>query len=197
MGHDCGNCNSPANCPGRVSLCFLLFLATVNTFLQVIATVYNFEMFFVTISYGQEVTTYYLIRHAEKDLSDKSNRNPHLTEVGKVRAQAWKTIFKEVTFDKIYSTGYHRTQETAAPTAEDHQLNVEDYDPRNLYSPNFKKATQGKTVLVVGHSNTTPYLANKISGVQNYADIDERIHGNLYIIQCIGDTVTTQLLSIE
>ena len=154
-------------------------------------------MFFVTTSFGQEVTTYYLIRHAEKDLSDKSNRNPHLTEVGKERARTWKTIFKEVTFDKIYSTGYHRTKETAAPTAEDHQLNVEDYDPRNLYSPNFKKATQGKTVLVVGHSNTTPYLANKISGVQNYADIDELIHGNLYIIQCIGDTVTTQLLSIE
>lgn len=154
-------------------------------------------LFFATISFGQEVTTYYLIRHAEKDLSDKSNRNPHLTEVGKVRAQAWKTIFKEVTFDKIYSTAYHRTLETAAPTAEDHQINVEDYDPRNLYSPNFKKATQGKTVLVVGHSNTTPYLANKISGVQNYAHIDERIHGNLYIIQCIGDTVTTQLLSLE
>ena len=152
-------------------------------------------LFFTTISFGQEVTTYYLIRHAEKDLSDKSN--PHLTEVGKVRAQAWKIIFKEVTFDKIYSTAYHRTLETAAPTAEDHQLNVEDYDPTNLYSPNFKKATQGKTILVVGHSNTTPYLANKILGLKNYADIDERIHGNLYIIQCIGDTVTTQLLSIE
>ncbi len=154
-------------------------------------------LFFTTISFGQEVTTYYLIRHAEKDLSDKSNPNPHLTEVGKVRAQAWKTIFKEVSFDKIYSTAYHRTLETAYPTAEDHQLNVEDYDPKNLYSPNFKKATQGKTVLVVGHSNTTPYLANKISEVQSYTDIEERIHGNLYIIQCIGDTVTTQLLSIE
>ena len=113
------------------------------------------------------------------------------------RAQTWKTIFKEVTFDKIYSTAYYRTLETAAPTAKDHQINVEDYDPRNLYSPNFKKATQGKTVLVVGHSNTTTYLANKISGVQNYTDINERIHGNLYIIQCIGDTVTTQLLSLE
>ena len=154
-------------------------------------------LFNVTASYGQEVTTYYLIRHAEKDLSDKSNRDPHLTEIGKARALAWKAIFKEVVFDRIYSTAYYRTQETASPIAEDHQLNVEQYDPRNLYSPDFKQATQGKTVLIVGHSNTTPNLANKIIGKKMYTNIDERIHGNLYIIQCTRGTVTAQLLSLE
>lgn len=146
---------------------------------------------------SQEVTTYYLIRHAEKEVSDKSNRNPHLTEVGKERALAWKAIFKEVAFDKIYSTAYHRTEETAAPTATDQQLVVEGYDPRNLYNAAFQSATQGKTVLVVGHSNTTPVLANKILGKETYANIDESIHGNLYIIQRLGDAACAQLLSLE
>lgn len=146
---------------------------------------------------SQEVTTYYLIRHAEKDVSDKSNRNPHLTEVGKKRALAWRSILKNVPFDKVYSTAYYRTQETAAPTAADQQLIVEDYDPRNLYNAAFQSATQGKTVLVVGHSNTTPVLANKILGKENYANIDESIHGNLYIIQRLGDTASAQLLSLE
>lgn len=154
-------------------------------------------MLSVLPSFGQEITTYYLIRHAEKDLSDKSNRNPHLTEVGKERALAWKAIFKEIAFDKIYSTAYHRTQETAVPTAEDHQLVVESYDPRDLYNLEFKSATHGKIVLVVGHSNTTPRLANAILGKKIYTDIDERIHGNLYIIQRIDNTTSSQLLSLE
>lgn len=146
---------------------------------------------------GQEVTTYYLIRHAEKELSDKSNRNPHLTTVGKERALAWKKVFEEVAFDEIYATDYYRTQETAAPTAAAKELTVTSYDPRNLYDADFKSATQGKTVLVVGHSNTTPVLANKILGKETYANIDERIHGNLYIIQHFGDTVNCQLLTLE
>lgn len=153
--------------------------------------------FSVTPSYGQEITTYYLIRHAEKNLSDKNNFNPYLTKIGKERAQAWKEIFKEVAFDQIYSTPYHRTQETARPTAEEHQLVVKQYDPKNLYSSDFRKATYGKTVLVVGHSNTTPELANKILNKKKYDNIDERIHGNLYIIQCLGDKVNAQLLTLE
>ena len=31
-------------------------------------------------SFAQEVSTYYLVRHAEKDRSDKTNSNPELTE---------------------------------------------------------------------------------------------------------------------
>lgn len=34
------------------------------------------------IGIAQEVTTYYLIRHAEKDRADPSNRDPHLTVAG-------------------------------------------------------------------------------------------------------------------
>ena len=154
-------------------------------------------LFSVSPSFGQEVTTYYLIRHAEKEVSDKSNRDPHLTEIGKERAQVWKEIFKEVAFDKIYSTSYHRTLETARPTAEDHQLSIENYDPKNLYSSDFKEATFGKTVLVVGHSNTTPDLANMILNKKTYNNIEERTYGNLYILQCIGDIVSAQLLFLE
>lgn len=146
---------------------------------------------------GQEITTYYLIRHAEKDLSDPVNRNPHLTSEGQQRAHTWKTILQHVPFDQIYATEYYRTQETAAPIAQDRKLSVIPYDPRNLYNEAFANATQGKTVLVVGHSNTTPQLANKILGKQNYASIDERLHGNLYILQKVGERVTCQLLSLE
>ena len=147
--------------------------------------------------YGQETTTYYLIRHAEKDLSDKSNRNPHLTEVGHARAEAWRSVFKHLNFDLIYSSPYHRTEETAQPTADAQQLSIETYDPRDLYNEAFQRATQGKRVLVVGHSNTTPKLANTILGEAIYRPIDESIHGNLYIISIVNGEATSQLLFLE
>jgi len=42
------------------------------------------------IGIAQEVTTYYLIRHAEKERIDPSNRDPHLTIEGKERAENCK-----------------------------------------------------------------------------------------------------------
>ena len=50
---------------------------------------------------------------------------------------------------------------------------------------------------MVGHSNTIPYLANKIIGKDIYSSIDETIHGNLYIISIVNENVTYQLLKIE
>jgi len=51
--------------------------------------------------------------------------------------------------------------------------------------------------LVVGHSNTTPALANKILGREEYPQIDDLTNGNLYILKVSSQGVTSQLLSIE
>ena len=48
------------------------------------------------VSFGQDITTYYLIRHAEKNITDLTNKNPHLTEKGKQRAISWVSIFKNI-----------------------------------------------------------------------------------------------------
>ena len=149
------------------------------------------------IGVAQEITTYYLIRHAEKERTDPSNRDPHLTLEGKKRAENWQNIFKKVPFYIVYSTPYHRTRETAQPTASAQQLVVESYDTRNLYNASFKEKNEGKIVLVVGHSNTTPALANKILGREEYPQIDDRTNGNLYILQVSSQGVTSQLLLIE
>ena len=66
---------------------------------------------------SDETTTYYLIRHAEKDRTDNTNRNPHLNPEGEKRAQNWSTYFKDIKLDAVYSTNYNRTIQTATPTA--------------------------------------------------------------------------------
>ena len=106
-------------------------------------------------------------------------------------------ILEKIHFDRIYSTSYYRTLETAKPIADERNIEIQKYDPNDLFNENFRKNNIGKTTLVVGHSNTTPVLANKIIGKDIYSSIDERIHGYLFFIQIIGKKTTYQLLNLE
>ncbi len=142
-------------------------------------------------------TKYYLIRHAEKDRSDPENRNPSLTEEGNARANRWAEHFKAIPFDMIYSTDYNRTQETATPTATQKGLEIQSYDPRTLFDVDFQEATKGKTVLVVGHSNTTPMFANAILQEERYEHIDDSDNSNLFIVTIKGDEKTSERLRVE
>jgi broad specificity phosphatase PhoE len=145
----------------------------------------------------ESVTTYYFIRHAEKDRSDPENSNPSLTDSGQVRAQNWMRVFNDVALDAVYSTDYNRTQQTAAPTAASKSLKIQSYNPSNLNDSIFSAATRGKKVLVVGHSNTTPSFVNAVLGNETYADIDDANNGNLYIVRIQGDLKEAQLLHIN
>nr|WP_321236518.1 phosphoglycerate mutase family protein [uncultured Psychroserpens sp.] len=144
-----------------------------------------------------ETTTYYFIRHAEKDRSDKTNKNPNLTEAGKSRANHWSEILQHVKFDAVYSTKYNRTMQTAEPTAKKNELKLEFYDPRVLFSEDFAKATKGKTVLVVGHSNTTPAFVNMVLGKKKHGNIDDNNNGNLYIVTVSEGHIIDQVLTIN
>ncbi len=144
-----------------------------------------------------KTTTYYFIRHAEKDRSDKTNKNPHLTEVGKKRAEHWNNILKHIKFDAVYSTGYNRTKETAKPIAIKNELELILYHPRNLDKEAFLNNTKDKTVLIVGHSNSTPTFVNSILGYKKYEHIDDNNNGNLYIITIIDGKITDQVLEIN
>jgi len=144
-----------------------------------------------------ETSVYYLIRHAEKDRSDETNNNPNLTEEGNERAEYWARVFKNVDFDAVYSTDYNRTRETATPTASANQLEITSYHPTQLDHNNFLKDTKGKTVLIVGHSNTTPAFANKLLNEEKFESIDDDNNGNLYIITITGDSKNAQLLTIN
>ena len=145
----------------------------------------------------EESTTYYLIRHAEKDRTDKTNRNPNLNEKGLERAKRWANHFKDINLDAVYSTKYNRTMQTAKPTSDSKSLEIINYDPRNMYDSIFQKATKGKTVLVVGHSNTTPFFANKILGNEKYKQMDDHDNASLYIVTIKGDEKTGKIEKVE
>ncbi|MDT0554558.1 SixA phosphatase family protein [Patiriisocius hiemis] len=146
---------------------------------------------------SKENTTYYLIRHAEKDKSDAKNRDPHLTEKGMARATRWAAYFKDKNIDAVYSTPYHRTKETALPTANSLKLDIIEYNPRAMYSDSFKKATKGKNVLIVGHSNTTPQFTNLIIGKDAFPSMSEDDNSSLYIVKIVGNETEVSVENIN
>lgn len=172
----------------KLVACFtMLLLMTVTSFSQ------------EKKNMNPEVTTYYFIRHAEKDRSNPSEQNPHLNEAGKQRADRWSSVLKNVKFDAVYSTDYHRTIETAQPIANSNNKSITKYDPGaiNANVAGFVKDTKGKKVLVVGHSNTTPAFVNAILGQKKYQDMDDSDNGLLFIVTVIGDTMADQAIVIN
>ena len=145
----------------------------------------------------EEVTTYYLIRHAEKNRADKSNRNPYLTIKGSERAKLWAEVLSNANINMVYTTDYNRTKQTAQPTASKNGLRLYVYNPRKMYDEGFKYNTKGKNVLIVGHSNTTDAFANKILGVKKFGKISDDNNSNLYIVTVTKDGATGVLLKIN
>ena len=79
-----------------------------------------------------DIYSVYLIRHAEKDLTDPDTKNPKLRPCGEERADRLAAIFKDVNLQAVYSTDFKRTQSTAKPTAKSKNITVKSYDPSLL-----------------------------------------------------------------
>lgn len=142
-------------------------------------------------------TTYILVRHAEKDLSDPDNKNPDLTKEGISRANRLVKVLKDIHIDMVYSTDYKRTLQTATPIAKDRNIEIALYNPKKSYDETFKQKTQGKTTVIVGHSNSTPTFVNKIIGQKKYKTIDEKDYNKLFIISLQKDMITDMMLNFD
>lgn len=152
---------------------------------------------FPSFSQTTTTTTYFLIRHAEKDRSDATNKNPHLSAIGFKRALKWSQVFKDIKIDSVYTTNYNRTIETANPTAASHHLKPINYNPDNIDYAAFKAKTKGKTILIVGHSNSIPEFVNRLIGQDKYKQIGDTNNANLYMVTIIGNTSSDLQLYIK
>lgn len=129
---------------------------------------------------SSDLTTYYFIRHAEKDTAH-TGKDPELTAAGRERAQKWAEVFKDVEFDLIYSSDYKRTLNTAKPIAESQEKEIAIFNTKKLNDQDFQEKTKGKKVLVVGHSNLNPEWVNYILEDEKYEDLSEAEYGSLFI----------------
>lgn len=134
------------------------------------------------IDESPDITTFVLIRHAEK-MDD--SQDPDLSVEGYERATRLAEMFEHVRFDAVYSTALTRTMETARGIAEQNEISIAEYDPGNPEQEveRWLEKHKGQTILISGHSNTTPKFANELLGREHFGEkFEESDYGNLLII---------------
>lgn len=126
------------------------------------------------------VTTLFLVRHAEK--AQDGSADPPLTPAGTARAEELAYMLGHIELDAIYSTPYVRTRQTVLLTAENKDLEVKLYAPGEKdFLKKILETYSGGIVLIAGHSNTIPALANELAGGPLFDDLDESVYDNLFI----------------
>ncbi|WP_319946557.1 histidine phosphatase family protein [Flagellimonas myxillae] len=143
------------------------------------------------------VSTFYFIRHAEKDRTNPENKDPELNQDGLMRAIRWAEVFDPIELDAVYSTNYERTSMTAAPTSVKKDIPIKYYDPRSVDIEAFKTSNERLNVLVVGHSNTTPDFVNKMLGTSKYDSMDDTDNSSLFIVRIIDGEATDIRLRMD
>lgn len=104
-----------------------------------------------------------LVRHAEKAANDP--KDPTLSEAGVARAKQLAESLADTRLVAAYTTNYRRTRLTAEETSMRHHLDLRTYDaslPAAEFARQLRQAHPHGTVLVVGHSNTIPALAEAL-----------------------------------
>lgn len=109
----------------------------------------------------EEVTTIYIVRHAEKGKlksGEKDPPGPDLTDAGRKRADTLAALMNDADVKAIYVNDYLRTQKTAEQTAIKtgapvFQIN----DPAETVKDALKNY-HGKTILIVGRTVTVDNL---------------------------------------
>ncbi len=142
-------------------------------------------------------STYYLIRHAEKDRNDTTDTNPPLSHIGNLRAKYWVQYFDSIPLNEIYSTNYTRTQQTVLPTATSKNIAVQSYEPKSLITADFLAKTRGQFVLISGHSNTAPRMVNQLMGAELFPDMNDNDNSSLYVVRFLDSIPSVEVRTVN
>ncbi len=138
------------------------------------------------------------MRHAEKDSAVMSS-DPPLSVAGNARALELARMLADSNVSAIYTTPYKRTETTVAPLASALRLIPVKVTNAKTYVADVVSAIRtkdgGKTVVVVGHSNTTPDVIRAL-GVTNVPSIPDTQYDDLFIVT-FGDGVAPTLVKLR
>jgi len=122
-----------------------------------------------------------LVRHAEKV---DASADPELSDAGKARAQLLIKKAGKYRPKEIYSTDFKRTRDTVKPIADKRRVQIQVYDPRDQKALAAKiLASPNKRILVSGHSNTVPALANLLGKKELFKNLDDAEYGAIWVIR--------------
>jgi broad specificity phosphatase PhoE len=135
----------------------------------------------IQVCYAQQVTTFILVRHAEK--ATEGGSDPELKPEGVKRAESFAALFAKASIDAVYSTNYKRTRNTITPLAQAKDLTVNTYSSMKAMDlENLLTKHAGGTIVIAGHSNTIPEIANALVGERKFEQFADDDYGNILII---------------
>lgn len=156
----------------------------------------GFLFFNLAVAQSQPVTTFILVRHAEK--GDDGTKDPGLTEAGMNRAEALVSLLKETKIDAIYSTAFKRTTNTVAPLSRAKSLPVQGYEAfKGDEIDRMLKQHAGGIVMVVGHSNNIPWIANYLIGKETYPSFEDSDYDNVFIVTVVEKGKTASVVRLS
>lgn len=129
----------------------------------------------------------YLVRHAETCLDQGSN--PNLSGYGQERARELARVLVDVNLEKIYSTPFNRTLQTATPVAASQEVEITEVEVSRGFMETLAEEIRNSelsSILVSGHSNTTPPMVNLLVGTE-LSDLEETEFDRLYIVTLHAD----------
>jgi broad specificity phosphatase PhoE len=129
-------------------------------------------------------TTVFLVRHAEKTAE---GADPSLTDAGRKRAKVLADALADAGITAIFSSEFHRTQETAAPLAERLGIKVTVIAGKDIDGllARVRELKPGARALVVGHSNTIPVVASRLTGAKT-SEMPDSEFDRLYVATLRG-----------
>lgn len=139
-------------------------------------------LLFSFTSFSQNTTTFIVLRHAEK--ADNS-KDTNLSAEGLIRADELRKTLAPVDVNAIYSTPFNRTKQTVTPLATGKGIAITEYPANKPYEEFVNEliaAHQGKTVVIVGHSNTVPEILKVLSQNNFNVTINENQFDNLFVV---------------
>lgn len=138
-----------------------------------------------------------LMRHGERESAETDSP---LSPAGVARANELARVLRDANVSAIYTTPFKRTEDTVAPLASHFGIRpIVMKGAAKTYAvdvvADIRERHLGDTVVVVGHSNTTPETIRAL-GVADPPVIPDSQYDDLFVVT-IGDGGAPQLLKLK
>ncbi|HLP64053.1 phosphoglycerate mutase family protein [Flavobacterium sp.] len=132
------------------------------------------------------ITKIIIVRHAEK--ADDGTKNPPLSAEGMLRAERLSTMLADLKIDKLYATPFLRTNQTLTPLSKKFTIPIDNYEASDVaFAEQLLQKEKGKTIVIAGHSNSSPTLVNRLIKKELYQKLDESVFSKIWILTFKGD----------
>jgi 2,3-bisphosphoglycerate-dependent phosphoglycerate mutase len=145
--------------------------------------------------------TIILVRHAEKDTSATAIKNdPDLNDAGRNRAERLSEMLLKYKPQQIFATKYRRTRMSAEPLANSIftnyrlQTQIYNFDEPEAFATQLL-SLKTTCVVVFGHSNTTPALANLLLKQPKYKDLTDAEYDKIFVIKIKGEKIKDEVIT--